>query len=169
MNFIKYYDNTISKDDCNTIIQISKNSISLDFVKHNNKGRNYYRIPSQYFWSMKQVIDSAIENSLLKYKKEYNIEEEFDYNFKVHYNPVGGYIDWHNDHGGKTESSWKRRLAFIIYLNDLDEGELQFKYFPEVKIMPVAGRCLIMPTGWTHIHKAEKLFEKKFILTGFFC
>ena len=77
MNFIKYYDNTISKDDCNTIIQISKNSINLDFVKHNNKGRNYYRIPSQYFWSMKQVIDSAIENSLLKYKKEYNIEEEF--------------------------------------------------------------------------------------------
>ena len=169
MNFITYYDNVISNETCKTIIQISRDSYSHEFVKHNNKGRNYYRIPSQYFWSIKNEITSGIEKSLEYYKKDFDIKDDFEYNFKVHYNPVGGYIDWHNDHGGKTESSWKRKLAFIIYLNDLDEGELQFKYFPETKIMPAAGRCLIMPTCWTHTHKADKLFEEKFILTGFFC
>jgi len=50
----------------------------------------------------------------------------------------------------------------------MDEGELKFKYFPDVEIMPKAGRILIMPTGWVWTHKAEKIFEEKYIITGFY-
>ena len=168
MNFINYYDNILSKDICDTIIQISRDCFKLKRVKHSNKGRNYYRIPREYFELVHNEISSSITSTFAKYKKEYNLDQIYHYYYKVHYNPVGGYIDWHDDHGGKNESSWKRKLVFLLYLNDLEEGELQFKYFPDVCIMPKAGRCIIMPTGWTHSHKADKLFEEKFILTGFF-
>ena len=168
MNFINYYDDVLPKDICDNIIQISKDSFKLDRVKHNKLGRNFYRIPKEYFELVNNQITYSITSTLKKYKEEYNLDQTYHYSYKVHYNPVGGYVNWHDDHGGKTESSWKRKLVFILYLNDLDEGELQFKYFPDVNIMPKAGRCIIMPTGWTHSHKADKLFKEKFILTGFF-
>jgi hypothetical protein len=51
----------------------------------------------------------------------------------------------------------------------MEEGELQFKYFPDLCILPKVGRTLMMPAGWVFTHKADRLIsQEKYILTGFF-
>ena len=60
-----------------------------------------------------------------------------------------------------------RHLAFMTYLNDVNEGgETEF-FYQEAKIRPRKGLSLIWPTDWTHTHRgvpAPK--EQKTIVTG---
>jgi len=191
MNFIKYYDDMLSENDCNNLINYTKELYSkynevkdkldprLDYTCRiretlGSGSRFYYRVHHDaYTENQKKLIESVLEKAYNNYQKDFTLDSNYDNivnNWKVHYNPVGGYINWHNDLGGKSghEQSWHREMVFILYLNDMEEGELKLKYFSDVNVMPKAGRILVMPTAWPWIHKADRLFEEKFILTGFF-
>ena len=197
-DFIRYYDDMLTKDECNDLINHTKSLHSeyseiknkLEKIKSNpkleinftstiketlgNNNRFYYRVlDTAYTEKQIELIDTVLEKTYNNYQKDFTLDSNYDNivnNWKVHYNPVGGYINWHNDLGGKSghEQSWHREMVFILYLNDMEEGELKLKYFSDVNVMPKAGRILVMPTAWPWIHKADRLFEEKFILTGFF-
>jgi len=178
-DFIRYYDDVLSKEQCQSFIDTTKDLMShvndewnIVGIKHSGYDRDFYRlIDSLYTKKQRELIENILEKTYKNYQKEFTIDSNYDIitnNWKIHYTPVGGYIDWHNDIGGKNEEAWKRKIVFILYLNDMDEGELKFKYFPDIEIMPKAGRMLIMPTGWVWTHKAEKIFEEKYIITGFY-
>ena len=173
-DFIRYYDNVLTKEQCEDLIEYSNllydtNSSS---VKKQYGDRNYYRIKKDAY-SKEQInlIENTLEIIYNNYKNDFTLNEDYSKitnNWKIHYTPADGYIDWHNDLGGKNDEAWKRKIVFIIYLNDLYNGELKFKYFHDVQIMPKAGRVLVMPTGWPWTHKADNPFEEKYILTGFY-
>jgi len=173
-DFIRYYDDMLTKEKCDSLIDYSnilydeKNSS----VKWQHGDRDYYRIKKEaYTKELTYLVEDTLEKLYNFYKNDFTLDEDYSKitnNWKIHYTKVGGYIDWHNDLGGKNEEAWRRKIVFIIYLNDLDEGQLHFKYFPEIEIMPKVGRALIMPTGWVWTHKADKLFEDKYIITGFY-
>lgn len=177
-NFIRYYDNVLDQSTCDKIIDYTELLNSGEKYKiSSNDSRYYLRFrPHLYELNYHGKIYNAIRNSFGSYTKEFNLDysapeqyEEDKLNYKMHYNPANqGFIDWHDDHGGSNEITYRRALVFILYLQDLDEGELQFKYFPDVKVIPKAGRILWMPTMWTHIHKADLVKNDKFIITGFY-
>jgi hypothetical protein len=177
-NFIRYYDNMLDQDTCDSIIDYTKLLNDAERYKiSSNDSRYYLRFrPHLYESNYHNKIYDAIKNSFNLYTKEFNLDylspeqySEDKLNYKMHYNPAGqGFIDWHDDHGGVSENSFRRSLVFILYLQDLDEGELQFKYFSDVKVMPKAGRILWMPTMWPYIHKANLVKKDKFIITGFY-
>jgi len=176
-DFIRYYDDVLTKEQCQVFIDETKLLLkdcneewTVVGVKHSKGNRDLFRLESRLYQEQRFFIDKTIEEIYNKYKNEFTLDQDYStitFNWKVHYTPVGGYIDWHNDLGGKNDEAWKRKIVFIIYLNDLDEGELKFKHF-DTQIMPRAGRVLVMPTGWVWEHKADKLFEEKYIITGFF-
>ena len=63
--------------------------------------------------------------------------------------------------------SLHRVLAWMTYLNDVDEGgETYFSHY-DINIKPKKGLTLIWPAEWTHAHRGNVLLgESKYMLTG---
>lgn len=78
---------------------------------------------------------------------------------------VGDCFNWHNDDVTKS----KRMVAFIIYLNTLDQdsgGETQF--WNGKSIRPTAGKVLFFPATWSYVHRGAEVKKGfKYIITGF--
>lgn len=76
-----------------------------------------------------------------------------------------GYHMWHAERFGIA--STERVLAWTIYLNDVSEGgETEFLYQGK-RVEAKAGRIVIWPAGWTHLHRGNPpLSNTKYILTG---
>jgi hypothetical protein len=79
--------------------------------------------------------------------------------------PGGGYHMWHYE--SSTRAECNRLLAWMLYLNDVEEGgETEFLYLHK-RIKPKAGTLLIWPTGFTHTHRGNPpLSGDKYIITG---
>ena len=60
-----------------------------------------------------------------------------------------------------------RVFAWMIYLNDVDDGgETNFLHY-DLKVKPETGKILIWPAEWTHAHSGEILNSGfKYIVTG---
>ena len=184
-SFIQYYDNILSEDVCHTLVETSKLylqsykefkicSSTSKLIKQQQSLEECSKIRKSLY--SKIDVEKEVTDVLYKLYKKYRKEfptidkwEDTSFKWKVLHTPIGSGIDWHDDRVGKTELPWRRQSVFIIYLNDMEEGELQFKYFPDLCILPKVGRALMMPVGWTFIHKADRLIsQEKYILTGFF-
>ena len=63
--------------------------------------------------------------------------------------------------------SLHRVLAWMTYLNDVDEGgETYFSHYG-LNIKPRKGLTMIWPAEWTHAHKGNVLLgESKYMITG---
>jgi hypothetical protein len=87
---------------------------------------------------------------------------------KLQYTPVGGgYHEWHIEQGGSVASA--RSLAWIVYLNDVEEGgETEFLY-QGIRTKPKKGSVAIWPAGITHPHRGNPpISNEKYIATGWF-
>jgi hypothetical protein len=82
--------------------------------------------------------------------------------------PGGGYHIWHNEKSGYMNSS--RQLAWMIYLNDMPDGEAETEFFyQKLRITPEAGTVVLWPSSYTHTHRGNTVYTKnKYILTGWF-
>jgi len=82
--------------------------------------------------------------------------------------PTQGYHVWHHEQGvGDTAN---RALAWMVYLNDVEQGgETEFLY-QAMRVEPKKGRAVIWPAGLTHPHRGNQpLSGCKYIVTGWFC
>jgi hypothetical protein len=109
-------------------------------------------------------------NCYLPYAKKYSILAEFAkhkiYDAKLQKISVGGgYHNWHAETMDKAGRD--RLLAFMLYLNDVDEGgETEFLYLKK-RFQPKANRLLLWPSGFTHTHRGNPpLSNDKMIVTG---
>lgn len=76
-----------------------------------------------------------------------------------------GYHTWHCEKSNYNNSD--RVLAWILYLNDIDEGgETEFLY-QGIRVAPKEGRLAIWPAGFTHVHRGNPpLKNKKYVISG---
>ena len=78
--------------------------------------------------------------------------------------PTEGYHDWHSE--SNNIACANRTLVWSVYFNDLDDsGETEFLY-QKKKIKPKAGRVLIFPGSFTHLHRGNPPYKSKYIATG---
>jgi hypothetical protein len=77
----------------------------------------------------------------------------------------GGYHVWHCEQASRASS--QRLMAFIVYLNDVDEGgETEFLYQSK-RVKPTKGTVLLFPASYTHTHRGNPpLSGTKYIATG---
>lgn len=80
--------------------------------------------------------------------------------------PGGGYHNWHTEHTYKVDSN-RTLLAWMLYLNDVnDGGESEFLY-QHRRITPERGTFVLWPAGFTHFHRGNPpLSGEKYIATG---
>jgi hypothetical protein len=57
---------------------------------------------------------------------------------------------WHYD---QSAQFWQRVLAGLLYLRTVDDGGQTEFADQQCKIQPVAGKILLFPPYWTHVHR----------------
>jgi hypothetical protein len=79
----------------------------------------------------------------------------------------GGYHRWHYEHSFSSTDDLSRVFAWIIYLNDVEEGgETEFLY-QGIRQPAKRNTLVAFPAFYTHTHRGNPpLKEDKYILTG---
>jgi hypothetical protein len=88
----------------------------------------------------------------------------------IQYYPLGGgYHHWHTERATAVAPMCHRHLAFMTYLNDVDDqGETEF-FHQKIKVSPKKGLTLIWPADWTYTHRGiASATQEKYIITGWF-
>ena len=184
---IGIFDNVLSRDICNKYIKYFENLSKINFVKkrteysHNPKLAHevsdtaidiyasyfYNELPVPYivkdfvpeFWKMYNIY--ADKYSFLHKLSRHNIID-----IKIQKTDIGeGFHEWHCEKASLNERN--RLLAFMLYLNDVEEGgETEFLY-QHKRIKPETGKLLMWPSQFTHIHRGNPpISNTKYILTG---
>lgn len=109
---------------------------------------------------------------LNKYKKKYIYADEEQTSFILEganiqkYKPGDGFYRWHYENNGAKDTSGKRHLVFMTYLNTVKNGGTNF-YYQGKKIKSKIGNTVIWPAAWTHTHCGQiSKTETKYIITG---
>ena len=81
------------------------------------------------------------------------------------YSPGGHFSAVHTERA--CSSTMHRVLAFMTYLNDVEEGgETEFHYYG-INVKPKKGKTIIWPAEWTHAHSGGIVKQGcKYIVTG---
>jgi len=112
---------------------------------------------------------------LFQFYKDYNKQWPFlasiVSNLEIGRFNIGKYIPGEHFKKIHTErtglSSLHRLLAFMTYLNDVDDGGSTYFSHYDLDIKPQKGLTIIWPAEWTHAHKGNIINKgSKYILTG---
>lgn len=81
------------------------------------------------------------------------------------YDAGGHFLKIHSER--TTVGTSHRVLAWMTYLNDIDDGgETRFVH-QNIEVKPEKGKTLIWPAEWTHAHQGKRVnFGTKYIITG---
>ena len=81
------------------------------------------------------------------------------------YSPGGHFSAVHTERG--SSATMHRVLAFMTYLNDVEEGgETAFHHY-DINVKPKKGKTIIRPAEWTHAHSGGVVKKgSKYIVTG---
>jgi len=183
-DFIGIYDDALSKKECEILINQFEKS---DKIQQGGTASGYrpgIKDCLQLNCNLEEecVITNIIKPKLISYMKRYVKKNHFFentgaldliytwyyskfFNIQKYDGEGDGYKQWHCEHGVKEDTN-KRLLAWMFYLNDAKCGT-EFAYFPTINSK--AGRCVIWPSSWTHLHRGVIPNKGiKYIATGWF-
>lgn len=181
-DFIEEYLDVVNPEECNYIIDYFENnpSIQIAGLVGPNKVDTALKNSTDIHMDIRDtnkvndIIISAIDLSLRKYKIKYNLMDSIDswslysgYNLQ-RYLPGQGYPAVHAEQSGSGKDS-DNVLVWTLYLNDVtDNGGTFFPYQNRV-IEAKSGKFLLFPAPWTHMHNGIiSNTQTKYIATGWF-
>ena len=140
----------------------------------NNQGKVSTDVVIQYSRhpAIQKYVRELTLNGIRPYSEKYGLNHSHKMGLKEpfniqHYAPNEGYRMWHCERS--TSQSLQRALAWMTYLNDVDDGgETEF-HWQQLKVKPVKGKTLVWPTDFTHLHRGiTSPTQHKYIITGWF-
>ncbi len=179
VDLIKVYDDALSNNACDYLINIFNNSVDHHEEIKNDRKPNFtqYNLTSNIDHE-NDIEKSKHHKSLIRdvyryrdqyydfiYKKCFPSSHAFE-QFRIKRYNTGG-NDAFDTHVDVTDHESSRRfLSFMWYLNDVDTGgETVFKDF---SITPKKGRLVIFPPLWMYPHMGkEPVSNTKYILTTY--
>ena len=181
-SFIYVVDKALSREDCRAMVEqfeaspgqqyvgrISENQQIAEQVKKSTD----LRISGRQDWArhdaiFRESMAKAIR-SLSALHPFFSVNRFKDLGYNLQRSNVGEYYHWHLD-AAPGELS-QRVLVAIWYLNDVNGpgGATEFHH-QNLSIQPQAGRLVLFPPFWTHLHQNSTL-EKgvKYISTTWLC
>lgn len=85
------------------------------------------------------------------------------------YPPGGGYKIWHFERDNSNDQIARRHLAFMTYLNDVEDGGGTEFFHQQTTVTAEKGLTLIWPAEWNFTHRGVVSdTQEKFIITGWF-
>ena len=167
-DFIGIYDNVVPEDFCQKMMEIGDTS-HLVSPRHTFGIQDRQLVlDSSHNAAVGALYANALEPCLLNYISAFPYLSSFNYVSSAALlqitEPRGG--GYHMFHAENTD--WNvhdRVLAWMIYLNDVDAGETEYLY-QGIRVKPKAGRVVIWPASFTHLHRGNPPASRKYIITG---
>ena len=166
-DFIGVWDN-VTKDDFNKhVIDTLDNSTQIVPRSHTSVKDAQLDIAA-FNQTISNHIMTAVRACLEQYMNWYPFLKYFQYHSTTcllqKTMPTEGYHDFHSESNNIACSH--RTLVWSVYFNDInDSGETEFLYQKQ-KIKPKAGRVVIFPGSFTHLHRGNPPYQTKYIATG---
>jgi len=153
-------DNFLTQKECKQIIKKYKKICTSESLG-TYLNYNHIDIQLDQYWADK------LFNLLDKYAKKYdgiNIIEPWaidNVRFK-HFPKNYSFDKWHCE---QTSNYPYRIIGILIYLSDHEEGT---EFYHENKtIKSKAGRAIVFPATWTHIHRGQKTKKDRYLLSAY--
>ena len=174
-HFINTFDNTLSNDECDAIIELFEND-SRKASSTNSKSKVSTDVDAQFSNGEFRMYNDIIHPKLRQAKDHYIIlhpvlNEWYTSKWSLtQLYRIQRYLDGEGFHGPHCEHSPYSPpliMTWTIYLNDSPCGT---KYVNQDLIVPaVKGSCCIAPAFWTHTHHGiTPNIGTKYIATGWF-
>ena len=185
--YIKTYDNVLTKDQCQHIIDKfedskqhwQKNEFRDQGKSIDGKGWNFHRSFTEINlnlhddWSEYiKILYNTMGPYIKKYAESYNITSTWPRKFGWEHIRMKKYEannkDEFKDHVDVMDyASAKRFLVFFLYLNDNEGGLTSFSDYG-INVKPEAGKMLMFPPLWTHKHAGTMpIKEPKYIIGSY--
>lgn len=116
-----------------------------------------------------QELQILLDGYLAKFPYAAMEPMELDEPFNIQWYPkgTGGYHHPHCERTGSNKVTSFRHLAWMTYLNDVEEGGETYWVHQDYKVKPKKGLTLFWPVDWTHTHHGLRApNEEKMIATG---
>lgn len=195
-DFVGIYEDCCSVEWCNRVIENYEKAKSQGFflIRQQYDDNDKTRKDDECFWSgmtyQRDISDASSEIPLDALEDHVGVEtnrilwnncyphyaDAFsplkmadthkNWTNKLQKTEVGqGYHVWHFEQSSRGQSG--RLMAYILYLNDVEEGgETEFLYIHK-RVKPKAGTMVIFPASYTHTHRGNPpLSNEKYIITG---
>ncbi len=180
-NFIRIYDNALTKKECDILISLFEKSRLIEGVVYKNAGeppqidssfKKCMQLPAPRFSTgsaMDNIIKLVLEKYVIEYRNSFEAfrhlwdwEVDDIYSFQKYETEDDGFKKWHTEHGPNVDTS-KRILAWMFYLNNAKSGT-DFMHYPSIRAK--MGRLVIWPSGWEYVHRGAPNKGLKYIITG---
>ena len=179
MNFLEVYDNLLSKEECDKVINVFEKIDPLsgrliyDPPDGHRRSTSLYCDVLEDLWKdFNDPICFVLDKGLSLYKEKYSfLKNKKIGSWRLHryyniqkYKEGQGYYALHCEHMYENP---QRILAWMIYLNDAECGT-EFPY-QDITLEAKAGRLALWPAAWTHPHKGvTPNIGNKYIATGWY-
>lgn len=178
-NYITLYENTLSPNDCQNLIEKFELHTHLHEPEHIAASDGWH----MQFTQIKLANHKEFENENLQlralflqaiaaYKKEHKIKEhQWPKKFNLEPIRMKRYLPDSNErfdeHVEVTNLMTARRfLAAFIYLNDdYEGGETEFPQF-KIVVKPKQGNIVLFPAMWNWLHKGNPVKNKQKYIVG---
>jgi hypothetical protein len=176
VNFIFLKENAYSKESCNQLIDwFEKNTHLAAKGKAGQKDLDNLEIPIELtsresFYNLGACLESGISDFKKQYPKYDKLLPPWQVNNMIQlcrFLPNKYYNQIHCELGDDIHSM-TRAFAWMIYLNDIEEGGQTEFVDHNFKTNPKAGNLYIWPAGPTHFHRGVPCNVSKYFLTGWF-
>ena len=167
-SFIFARQNALATDICREMIERFERHPGEQYPGRIGQTRNYddsvkrstdLVLSGKSHWQdLDRELFRSLNQALAEFKNSYTFfAGPFkDSGYAMQRTDPGEFYHWHID-GGSHEFA-NRQLVAIWYLNTLQDqgGETEFKH-QSVSITPEAGKLLLFPPFWTHLHRGQTL------------
>ena len=183
-DFIGIYDNALSPEFCDAIIEAfdhyhRTNSVWCENDQFDNTiaGRFDWALDLSHMSgtmvdmperSLNDILMSCFNQYIHKYGHLATAAAMYSTTQKIQKTPAGGgYHVWHDEN--TTLRDCTRKVVWMFYLNDdFEGGETEFLYYHK-RITPKKGTLLLWPAGLTHAHRGGLVTQgMKYVVTGWF-
>jgi len=176
-NYIRVYEDVLTEEDCQRVIDAFEKSITGPEVIDNKQvygGSGVIRNDLAIFFDERwpqahSEIHERLRAHVTNYVKEFPIIDSMpigSMHTKVQRTmPGGGYHTWHCEHNNQMHT---RVLVWVLYLNEVEGGETEFLN-QNLRVAPKPGRLVLFPAYWPWAHRGNPpLSGAKYIATGWF-
>ena len=178
--------NSISRELCNDMINLFEQEerryagITAYGLNKNIKDTTDFIITNGGTrWNkINKVLSKELNNNVIEYIKKYN--NIFHSNYHIFntkylsfdsmqlqkYEKNVGKFNYHEDFICDFTDRKIRKLTFLWYLNDVEEGG-ETEFWSKYSIKPEAGKLVLFPADWTFPHTGKvPISNDKYIITG---
>ena len=169
-DFIGVFPDAVNPNFCDYLCEYLDNATELQ------GGRNYTHVKDKQICldafspgESKNLME-FVNGCLYYYINEFSYLTNFSYVSALvllqKTEPTQGYHMFHGENINWNVQN--RTLAWMLYLNDVEEGGETEWLYQKRKIKPERGTVVIWPGSFTHLHRGNPPMSDKYIATGWY-